>query len=64
MLWIKEVEIVDSVDDLMSSFRQSNLEMVMAVPWRKNEDDPKMDGERLKSEVIVIFKEYKEKLEA
>ena len=37
---------------------------VVAVPWRKNEDDPKMDGERLKSEVIVMDKEYKEKLEA
>ena len=43
---------------------RSNLEMVVAVPWRKNEDDPKMDGERLKSEVIVMDKEYKEKLEA
>ena len=31
----------------------------MAVPWRKNEDDPKMDGERFKSEVIVMGKEYK-----
>ena len=33
-----------------------------AVPWRQNQDDPKMDGERLKSEVIVMDKEYKEKL--
>ena len=42
-----------------------NLEMVVAVPMaQKNEDDPKMDGERLKSEVIVMDKEYKEKLEA
>ena len=38
--------------------------MVVVVPWRKNEDDPKMDGERPKSEVIVMDKEYKEKLEA
>ena len=43
---------------------RSNLEMIVAVPWRKNEDDPKMNGERLKSEVIVMDKEYKEKLEA
>ena len=43
---------------------RSNLEMVVAVPWRKKEDDPKMDGERLKSEVIVMDKDYKEKLEA
>ena len=41
---------------------RSNLEMVVAVPWRKNEDDSKMDGERLKSEVIVMDKEYKEKV--
>ena len=32
--------------------------MVVAVSWRKNEDDPKMDGHRLKSEVIVMDKEY------
>ena len=42
---------------------RSNLEMIVAVPWRKNEDDPKVDGECLKSEVIVMDKEYKEKLE-
>ena len=23
----------------------SNLEMIVALPWRKNEDDAKMDGE-------------------
>ena len=39
---------------------RSNLEMVVAVPWRKNEDD----GERLKSEVVAMDKEYREKLEA
>ena len=43
---------------------QSNLEMVVAVPWRKIEDDPKMDGERLKSEVVTMDKKYREKLEA
>ena len=43
---------------------RSNLEMVVAVPWRKNENDPKMDGERRKSEVTVMDKTYKEKLEA
>ena len=30
---------------------RSNLEMMVAVPWRKNEDDAKMDGEGLKGEV-------------
>ena len=43
---------------------RSNLEMVVAMPRRKNEDDPKMDGERLKSEVIVMVKGYKDKSEA
>ena len=33
---------------------RSNLEMVAAVPWRKNEDDPKIDRERLKSEVVMM----------
>ena len=41
---------------------RSNLEMVVAVPWRKSEDDPKMDGERLNSEVVTMDKEYKEKV--
>ena len=41
-----------------------NLEMVVAVPWRKNENDPKMDGERLKSEVVTMDTECREKLEA
>ena len=43
---------------------RSNLEMVVAVPWRKSEDDPRRDGEHIKSEVIVMNEEYKEKLEA
>ena len=43
---------------------RSNLEMVVSVPWRRNEDDPEMDGERQKSEVIVMDEDYKEKLEA
>ena len=42
---------------------RSNLEMVVAVPWRKSEDDPRTDGEHLKSEVIVMNEEYKEKFE-
>ena len=36
----------------------SDLEMVVAVPLRNKEDGPKMDGERLKSEVIVMDQEY------
>ena len=36
-----------------------NLEMVVAAPWRKNEDDPKMDGERPKSEVVTKDQEKK-----
>ena len=43
---------------------RSNLETVVAVPWRKNGDDPKMDGECLKNEVVVMDKEYRENLEA
>ena len=39
-----------------------NLEMVVAVPWRKSEGDPKMDGERLNGEVVTMEKEYKEKV--
>ena len=29
-------------------WERGNLEMIVAVPWRQNEDDAKMDGERLK----------------
>ena len=34
----------------------------MAVPWRKNEDDAKVDGERPEGEVVMMDKDYKEKL--
>ena len=34
-------------------WERSNLEMIVAVPWRKNEDDAKMDGERLEGEVVM-----------
>ena len=43
---------------------RSNLEMIVADPLRKNEDDPMMDRDRLKSEVIVMEKKYKERWEA
>ena len=35
----------------------------MAVPWRKNEDDDKMDAERLKGEVVKMDQDCKEHLE-
>ena len=40
---------------LTRTFRR-NLEMVVADPWRQSEDDPRMDGERLKSAVVVMDK--------
>ena len=43
---------------------KATWEIVVAVPWRKSKDDPKMDGERLKSEVVTMDKEYRERLEA
>ena len=39
------------------------MELALAVPWGKSEDDPKMVGERIKSEVVTMDK-YREKLEA
>ena len=42
---------------------RSNLEMIVAVPWRKNEDDAKMDGERLKGDVVEMEQDCKENLE-
>ena len=37
--------------------------MIVAVPWRKNEVGATMDGERLKGVVVMMDKDYKEKLE-
>ena len=37
---------------------RSNLEMVVAVPSRKNEDDAKMGGDRLSGEVVMMEKDY------
>ena len=42
---------------------RSNLEMIVAVPWCENEDDAKMEGERLEGEVVMMHKDYKETLE-
>ena len=35
----------------------------MTVPWRRNEDDAKTDGERRKGEVAMREKDLMEKLE-
>ena len=35
----------------------------MAVPWRKSEDDHKMDGERLKSDVVIMDRVHRERVE-
>ena len=37
--------------------------MIVAVPWRKNADDAKMDGERLNGEVVMMDRDFKEELE-
>ena len=42
---------------------RSYLEVIVAVPWRKKEDDAKMDGERLKGDVVMMDKNYTEKLQ-
>ena len=44
------------------SWQQSNLEMIVAIPGRKNEDDEKI-GERLKGEVVMRDKHCDEKME-
>ena len=44
-------------------WERSNLEIVVEVPWRTNEDDAKMDGVHLKGEVVMMHKDYKEKME-
>ena len=36
--------------------------MIVAVPWRKNEDNAKMDGERRKGELVMMDKDLKEKV--
>ena len=42
---------------------RSNLEMIVAVPLRKNDDGEKMDGERLEGEVVLMDKDFRDKLE-
>ena len=37
-------------------WERSNLETIVAVPWRENEDDAKIDGERPKGEVVMVDK--------
>ena len=44
-------------------WERSNQDVPVAVPWRKNEGDEKMDGERPEGEVVLMDKDNKEKLE-
>ena len=37
--------------------------MIVAVPWRKDEGDEKVDGEGLQREVVLVDPDYKERLE-
>ena len=37
-------------------------ETSQAVPWRKSEDDHKMDGERLKSDVVIMDMVHRERV--
>ena len=50
-------------EELRDRWERSNLGMIVAVPWCKKEDDANMDGERLEGEVVMMDKDYKEKLE-
>ena len=38
---------------------RDNLNMIVGVPWRKNDDDPKVDGEHLEGDVVMDT-DYKE----
>ena len=44
-------------------WERRNQDVPVAVPWRKNEGDEKMDGERPEGEVVLMDKDNKEKLE-
>ena len=44
-------------------WERSNLDKTVGVVSRKNEDGPRMDGEKLKAEVVMMDKENGEKLE-
>ena len=37
--------------------------MIIGVPWRMNDEDPKVDGESLRGDVVVMDKHYRDKLE-
>ena len=41
---------------------RDNLSIV-SVPWRKNDDDPKIVGERIQGDVVVMDKDLRENLE-
>ena len=44
-------------------WQRDNLKMIVGVPWKKNDEDPKADGENMKTEVTVMDKEYRERLD-
>ena len=40
-----------------------DLNMVVGVPWRKNDEDPKVDDENLQDYVVVMDSDYMDNLE-
>ena len=44
-------------------WERSNLDKIVEVLWRTNEDDSEMDGEKLKGEAVMMDKDCKAKLE-
>ena len=44
-------------------WQRSNMKMIVGVPWKKNDEDEKADGEAMKAEVTIMDKEYRERME-
>ena len=42
---------------------RKNIEKIVGVPWRKNDQDKNTDGEAMKGEVRIMDKEYRERMQ-
>ena len=44
-------------------WQRGSSKKIVGVPWRKNDEDEKADGEEMKTEVTIMDKEYRERVE-
>ena len=59
-LYVQNFYLQELLRDEIRDHFAGSLSMVIGVPWRKNDNDLRMDGERTKGDVVVMHRDYQE----